>query len=1021
MDQLTAHITKAHRLWTAKMSTRASRFEQVELETRLGVTGKQTGTKELYWENAYYPIRDIANKRVRSTYVNKILNDGLMSYRQRNDVWQIKMAVATYDDYDLWMKVAVSIESPSHGPSILEYGEIDNKHDVIIRSISRHSFYVGKSARVDFSKTYTSSKNKESGLPSFEIEVEYIHSKESTIDDYIKTVLMVHKFMFKTSIIFERSSLIRASAEVNSQLSVGSNKKPLEKQIPHTDRSYFSEAKTLDISSLTMKAMILKQQYIIGHKIDGDRIFYLATTEGGFGVYPPNRAAKYSDSEYVKSSGLTVIDGELYDNKLYYIDALFIEGEDLRNLNHTGRHLKFQEWKSRMTIETIGVELREKAAELLTPEKFFVQIRKFVDTLNTQEFSTDGLTFTPHNLMYKDLTLDTREIFKWKPVITMDFKVLNGQLYYAHHTTGDDVVFVGSAKKAFTGEIDMGSIVYTPGSIVEFEFKDENLVAVKIRPEKLGPNREDTIMDNWEKTTINPVTSKTLMCRNNALMRKFHGRIKNNLFAQGGGGVLLDIGSGRGGDFNKWKINGYTQILCVEPDNDNIAEFNRRLKNEPIEFQDKVKLLKARGQDTKIIRDFVTKHLGSDKSKVNAVSMMDSLTFFFAETSLKKLAATIKSCLRERGVFLWKALDGDKAKKAFAMIPDNSRLTFGDVDYLEATTTNKVFVNIEPHVRGEEYYTDINLLKSELNMKGDVLHAHAEHELLSDDYRKLSSLYAYGVFTYGNVVTVPDGVINILCNGKLPVGTLNFTNEGNFDSCIEAIEHLFTQRLHVNLISSYFVRANEIDTDYIQATDMPRYTRFETAHKGYFVEEFFSKTVLVNERRVLSDCDIQNDECSLAFASLLGLDVFIIDEEGNIINTNSIIGSSRPYIDVIYAEDRTYYVSDVALNSSSSRNDTLREDVPNIMNTFPDTLGKGFKLTQHLPLTTPVLLRCAYNTNIKSLPARLYCIANYLAGIAGQKFSERIMDDYNLYTSRYTFEDIQDTILEYLDVMNAEH
>jgi SAM-dependent methyltransferase len=1021
MDKLEEDIKYAHDSWRSYTSVRSSVNQQVELETRLGVTPKETGTKELYWNNAYYKVRDQAIRKTSSKYVNKIVNDGIISYRQRDldgkPVWQMKMKKVTYNHYNLWMKVSVSIESPTHGPPNIPNVDVGSEEDVTTRNVSRHSFYIGNSSRVDFSKVYTKKGRSQFGPPTFEVEVEYIHGKLSSFKDYYNTIIMVHKAMFQTDLVFTYDSLVLASGEANAMLSTGYPSSLVAQRHNYLDRSYFSEAKALDIKDLTLKNMFPGgSSYSISLKTDGDRTFFIITRHGCFGLYPPSRAAMYSDNDYTRTSGLTVIDAEYYNGDLYFIDALFIEGDDLRKLqDYQGRRRAYNTWITKIRDDNIdlGITFREKQSVPLEVGGFFGQIHDMLDERNVVDFISDGLMFTPNSLSYIDTTLDNLAILKWKPEITIDFRYKSDKLWCSDDATHEDVLFEGSDKVAFKGEIVIGNVVATPGSIIEFKLEGDNLVAIKNRPEKLGPNKQSTAFDNWNKLNIDPVTEDTLACGNNALMRKYHGRIKNDLFIKGKGGVLLDIGSGRGGDLNKWLNGGYTTIIAVEPSDKNIEELRDRLKEYKEDFQKRVHILQATGQDSRMIRKFVTKH---KIDKVDVVSMMDSLTFFFDnDKSLTKLNETIRQCLKPNGLFIWKAMNGSLVKNAFKT-HDQTEFYYGNKgqDYIKMNGYNELYVNISPNVGGIEWYTDLDKLKLVLGMEGDV--TNATHELLLDEkYNALSSLYSYGVFKFKNTVKIPDAVVRVLFRGKLIPNDFKYINSNSvYNSCIEAVESLFTNTSHHDLMTYYAKESFSEDKTIESSEDgLPPYTKFETAWYGFFVKSFF-KNFPITESEVLESSDPKDINCSLAFADLLGIDVFVTTDKGEIY-TNSIVGSINPCVAVIKTKS-SYRIDDRSLFPGTFKEDSDRVEFPNLSRMFAKAFPMNFELASYIDLATPILYRCSYNTKIAQ-PDRLKCLANHILETEDFTIGKRIMEEYGFKGSYST---VKTSLLELIDALQSE-
>lgn len=1017
MEKLQRDIKYAFNLANERRALVASKDEKVELETRLGVYKGQEGTKYLLWSNAYAGVSAVAlRKTYTDPYTQTIIDDGYNSYRKRGNRWEIKCTSATYDNFEVYTRVRVSIEAPSHPPSDIEEQLGVPKADPVIRNISRHSFTMNNSARVDFSIVYVSGGKSAPRKTLYEVEIEYTHTTKpvpqkggsirnkgtmtmgvthevqkeivlSSLEEYIDTVQEVHRMMFRSPIIFTNSQLSAASMIANLKLSSAEAYKNLkvDNNIPYVNRQYFTEAKALDLNQLTLLSLFGRDGtgVIVSPKTDGEREFLVITEIGAFGVYPPSRAALYSTSEYTKSSKITIIDTEKYEGVLYHIDTLIVEGEDVRNRTFMARKAVYEEWASRMTEETIGVKLESKPTVSLTRDGFFNNLEKLINSWKTTlKYRTDGIMFTPDTTSYTDATGASSVIMKWKPEITIDLCVNNGKVWCVE-TTGTHKEFTG-IKQASVEKVIMGAIRPAPGAIVEFKCVGRDLVAIKLRPEKLGPNTDKTSEDNWKKATINVITLDSLLCKTNDIMRKFHGRIKRGLFRKGSG-VLLDIGSGRGGDLAKW--GNYEMVLCVEPSESNIVELESRLANMEPHVRNKVKVLNARGQDSDKIHNFVRQNLKPlGRDKVDVVSMMDSLTFFFIDDkSLPALKRTIDRCLKDTGMFIWKAMDGAKVK--LALSGSTEPVMFGK-DYIQ-DRNGSLYVNISPNVEGVEGYVDISKLMTSLEMRGTVEHCLATNELMSDAYEALSSMYAYGTFTFNKAIVVPEGVTSILLRGKPHVAYLPLEKD-YYPSCIEAIEAIFTSTPHSELISKYVEEALKPDPDYQTSGKDPAYTKFETANLGYLVELFYRN--MSTEADIIASLDVsKDDQASLALASLLGIDVQIAYNK-KIVATNFVKGSRHPSV-YVFKSNKGYSLDRDTLESPMEETDS--DPVFDLHDLLYRTVPEKLSIRRHINLYTPVLYRAAYVSGIEP-DVRLWCVANHVYAIRGRPIPDDVQEEYGI-------------------------
>ena len=126
-----------------------------------------------------------------------------------------------------------------------------------------------------------------------------------------------------------------------------------------------------------------------------------------------------------------------------------------------------------------------------------------------------------------------------------------------------------------------------------------------------------------------------------------------------------------------------------------------------------------------------------------------------------------------------------------------------------------------------------------------------------------------------------------------------------YTSAIAAIEGVFTSARHASLVDEYIQVAKQVDDVYVAVGSEPPYSKFETAYLGYltvlFIEQAKEDPDLL-ESDVLRTLDLKKEASSLALASLLGLDVFIVDSSRQLLATNAVEGTDNPCCLVINNE-----------------------------------------------------------------------------------------------------------------------
>lgn len=350
-----------------------------------------------------------------------------------------------------------------------------------------------------------------------------------------------------------------------------------------------------------------------------------------------------------------------------------------------------------------------------------VQPYPSIDFTRPYPFLTDGLIFTPDtyyvpvpNALLSQRTLDRYpEILKWKPPsqLTIDLEVQRGddgdvQLLSSVPTqrstsylrdVGDvyswlanagrvyRAPFIGSDQFPFDPRRDLVTndiLMNAPdGSILEFEPTGDyvdvdagdagverrtQLRAVRARPEKVAPNSLEVVLDVW-KDIHSPLSEATVRGEQFKLVFNFHNQKKRELFKyvgravpDNGAKVLLDVGSGRGGDVFKWIQAGFTHVICVEPDESNRLELQRRLAGRGIQYL----IVPTTGQDVMTIVQAVRTF--SPYGAVHAVSYMLSLSFFFdSPESSASVVRLVDETLMHGGYFLAFSIDGRKVIEFF--------------------------------------------------------------------------------------------------------------------------------------------------------------------------------------------------------------------------------------------------------------------------------------------------------------------------------------------------------------------
>lgn len=899
---------------------------EVEFEVRIGVSGQKTGTNDLFWINAYNYCRKHPNvkRKCYSFLTDERIGDEngkrhvkqapvfrRRTYLGQPSVWQSKKNISTEDISDYWVRLSLNVESLTHPPT-----ELRENFDIKLttRWISRHTFFIGN-ARVDFSKV------EHNGRLTNEIEVEYIKGL-GTVDNFSTICRDIVSSMFDTPIPFTFGQLRDISEYVNTIL----NPKA-DRILPYLDRSLFSEARNLGVENLNFYSMFRNprskeeegkllpdREWYLSLKVDGERVFVIISIFGTWLLFPPYQARFVCLTDAHTNVPLTVLDCERDGNNLYYIHALLIEGKEMRNLYLGKNRNDTIEWwdnPNRRNYFPKDVNLFFKTADPANSKDFFSKAEQYVEACHKPclvadgnkkaMFENDGIILTPADKTYFEMAEDRTLILKWKPIITIDLLIKldednNVKLYSANSSkdhsgniTRFDELFTGTKSNPFNGRIDMNGQPFNHMSVMEFYWdrETEKLIAKNNRYEKSGANRKEVAEDNWQRMTQSSkiLDEPTLLGKTNILMKKYHNALKKRLYKEvtfsKRSVTLLEIGAGVGADINKWvddtkKQARFEWIVAVEPDSDNITELKKRLLAYDA-LKGRVFILQAKGQEIKKIASFIREKTG--EKQVDVIAMMDSLTFFFdpERKELGKLANTVKKCLRPGGSFIWKMLDGNRLREAFRPL-ENKVLKFGNDTDFEQLDNNRVKVSIRPWIENQsEYITDVDDMRTTLELIGIEKQANDEI-LLSNDYSQLSRLYSYGHFRLSGGIDSVTKEIALTYNATVPLSGPFFPKE----SSLAALENVFTVAPRNILTQRYVSLAESESAQHASPPYGPKYCYIEDTFQGKGVERFLASNDLKN---VFSD-NIDN-ELTCIVADMLGVEVYIVNEDNKLLLTNA--------------------------------------------------------------------------------------------------------------------------------------
>ena len=550
----------------------------------------------------------------------------------------------------------------------------------LVREKTRYS-YPFEGYRVDLTSVRTI--NNHGTFDGYEAEIELTDTTLITqLPDLIKDLI---KVMNETVELYTEDERIKVTDHWNSLLSENSIRDSTKLINTPLVQSRLLRRNDFDRGGLVDGPV----QYALCQKVDGLRKLLFIDDNKVWLLYPP-----YSYN-LISREGPQDLRGSIYDGELVPEDRRTAAAPNTSNLYVPfdciclNGDVNVQSDSLYGRLENVKAMARSFQGPLLTVHvKSYFTIdtpTKFFDSFNalrsqqqahngSQEqlpYLTDGMMLTPINYRYnpapykrrlQDRSLVTDpEVLKVKDStdLTVDFGYDEGKLYL--NAKGPVAVDDHLHRLGVTTNIEDPDDILaslTGYTVVEFEYNLQTQAwrPRLIRPDKPYPNSLDIGLDVIA-AVANPITYDNLDGSGFFFLRLHHNKIKRALFTKVINDIpteqkiLLDIGSGRGGDIKKWR--GFTDVVAVEPEH-TLDLIDRLQSIRPPNMR--VRVVPARGQDTQVVSDRM-KYVG----RANVVAMMLSLTFFWESPQLlDELVRTIVDNIQPNGQIILFFMNGDK-------------------------------------------------------------------------------------------------------------------------------------------------------------------------------------------------------------------------------------------------------------------------------------------------------------------------------------------------------------------------
>lgn len=710
-------------------------------------------------------------------------------------IWQSKDLIRNYTFDEYAMRISINIENTIKEP--------DNFIPEVIRERTRRSFLAHNGIiKVDLTEVLMKNIKKKITKIYYEVEVEFI-GEPNQLDIFDNYIIDTAKILRGTHILYTEDMKDNLIQDTINILGFGLDKKDSKGKIikqrnDMIDKGVLVEARNIKRRDLVYGGIVGNKEtsYMITYKADGLRKMLIIHTTGIWLVYPPYEFNLVLDintkinnfAALLNGFNGTILDGELITPKsptsqFTYLafDCLSVrQNSQIQNAHYNDRkkivYALVSTFSTGMKSNIITLDTK-RTEEITTPEAFFRLVKDFLDNRDKLPYTEDGVMFfpaaavyNPHSEQYplyeRSLTRHP-DTCKWKETldITIDFSLRwldDGRIdvYSYDEESNDEIPFRGTTINPFTNDMIEHQHELTAGKptglIVEYEFQKDikKLIPRRIRYDKRGPNKLVIAQDNWDDI-MKPITRADIEGRTLSMVTSYHNRIKRGLYSKiPRGANILDIGSGYGGDVDKWSRQ-LGLIVAVEPNNKNSTELISRLGT--FNMTERVKVVHTGGEDTVAITEAVKTFIPG--GKVDAVTLMLSMSFFWSSTEhLDALINTIISNLKPGGMIVFLTQNGDTVEQMFEPKLGGEHIT--DLNlvtsefHLHPKPSNIkhgriLDINIPNSIVGKqrEYLVKIQDFTLRLESYGiylNELHRAEGEKLLSNDNAIFSSMFSFG-------------------------------------------------------------------------------------------------------------------------------------------------------------------------------------------------------------------------------------------------------------------------------------
>lgn len=491
---------------------------------------------------------------------------------------QSKTQIKASNITDMWVSISVSLEKDM---------STTKRKLARLKSKLRTSFeIVSEKFRLDMTKIY------EDDSYQIELEVLDIFQEPEESMHIINSLLMK---MLDTPLYLKKTLH-------DCVLNIASTK------YYFSEKAYFCIKERKYQIPISMKiehfSSLFTRRFYITPKLDGERRFLILFNNNCYSVDSLLQPRKEHGSIPYDNSAPCILDCEYVNGYYNIIDVVILYGKYIGNNKNPIDRLE---------------DFREKYIaddSIMNIKTYYVFTSRMYDTILSWKdiHDMDGV------ILVSDMYIGRCMKVKFNITVDLYFDEENDLISSDHMILPKDIEIRG--KEALVA-----------GKVYEFIVVSKTILSIlRVRDDKPFPNSSNVINTNMSSDVA---TMDIFRGKHSIMMRKMHNNVKKLMYKMSNtnNSVILDIGTGQGGDLSKWRKAKI--VFAIEPDENASDELSRRL------FQHSKKVNICHIQCRTSSHIYINKTIGNKKADI--ISLFFCLNLF-TEDDLNGMYKIISRC-----------------------------------------------------------------------------------------------------------------------------------------------------------------------------------------------------------------------------------------------------------------------------------------------------------------------------------------------------------------------------------------